>query len=246
MPLWALSPGGPFYDYGPAKMSLGAFYDHSGQTIYDVENSTQSVLNSTGIQATYAPWRWIQLGGSLGTAEFDHEKNKTSIDPFNGTYQLYWGGSAKLYTPRFAKNRMLLLMYGSVNQVEAKDGSNIRDIWEYHAGLAAGISFTKTLSMYLGSEFYFLDGEQKNSLNDREPFGNQDLVRGLLAFEYVPKNSSSALRGSPYISFEIRPTPNYGYSQSLGLKNTSLSVSIGVTSFYLYGKYKAMQDEKDY
>ena len=247
VPLTAHPPDAPLAAYGPAKMAAGFYFDHSGQDIFDDSQRTPSLLNTTGGQVTFAPFRVLHFGAYIGAAEFDHKAPRDDPDgpAFNADFNLTYGGCAKAFTPGFLSDRMRVFASGSAGHFKVEDDfKNVRKAWEFHAGLGVQYTPLKLLTIGVGGELYVLDGEQEHTSVSGVGFGNRDYYRGLLSFELCPKTNSEFIEGQPFISLSFRFTGDMGWDDDLGLKNASLNVSVGWITDFLYGKYKEEQEEE--
>ena len=93
-------------DFGPAQVSLAAYFDHSGQDLF--EDASPSLLNSTGFSLDYGPWPFLQFGLFGGVTEFDialseSRKGEPGAVAYNSDYTFSAGGSLKLATPRIRR-----------------------------------------------------------------------------------------------------------------------------------------------
>ncbi len=225
-------PGSPMSEFGPSQVSLGAFFDHSGQDLY--EEAYPSVLNTTGLSLDYGPWSFIQLGvfgggGELDVAVPDSKAADTSLHAYNTDYSLYGGGSAKLATPRFASNTTRLVAFGSAAYLMSSDAlGNSKTPIIYNAGASVQFMLWDKLNFVLGGEFYAWDGTQKSAKDVEMPFGLNaptgvmDYMRGLVGVEYFFQG-----KNRPFISVSFRPTGNIGWHDELGLRNGSIAISLG-------------------
>ncbi len=219
-------------EFGPAQVSLGLFFDHSGQDIF--EEGFPSVINSTGLSVDYAPWSFIQLGIFGGAAEFDNAlpdalQSDSSKHSYNSDYQMMGGASGKLATPRFAANTTRAVAFGALTFINSTDGlGNGRQGFIYNAGATMQFMLWDKLNLALGGEFYAIDGTQKTALGDTGPFGINapdgivDYFRGIVGLEYYFSG-----RNRPFISIAFRPTGSLGWHDQLGLRGASISVTLG-------------------
>lgn len=244
-------PGMPMSDFGPSQVALGLFFDHSGQDLF--ENSSPSVLNTTGLGVEYAPWPYLALGVFGGGAELDvdvpdAQVGDTSAYGYNTGYSLFGGASMKAASPRFVNGTSRLVLYGSAGYVDAKD-----DFKNEKRGLLcnAGGSFQYLalgkLNFVVGGEFQaLLEGEQTSPLRqDPEPFGLSapagalDYMRGLVGVEYYFKG-----KNQPFISVAFRPTGATNWHDNLGLRNASVSVVLGaIATINTKGKNQVQEEE---
>ncbi len=242
-------PGSPMSEFGPSQVSLGVFYDHSGQDLY--LDNYPSILNSTGFSLDYAPWSLIQVGvfgggGELDVAVPDPSVADTSIHSFNTDYSPYGGASGKLSTPRFAYNTTRAVAFGSAAFLKSSDvNGNSRQAAIYNAGLSIQIMIWDKLNLAIGGEFYAWDGTQtKKGTSLSEPFGLSEIngvvdhLRGVIGVEYFFKG-----KNRPFISIAFRPTGNIGWHDNLGLRNASISISLGAMASL--GKLKPETEEDD-
>jgi len=241
--------GAPLTDYGPAKMALGLYFDHSGQELFNDNQRAHSLLNTTGAQLTYAPFRVLQIGVYVGGAEFDHDPSADDPDGpgFNANYSLTFGASGKIFTPGFMSDKLRGLLFGSMGFLKAEDGyRNVRQVFECHSGLGLQYQVIKIMKLGIGAEVYYLDGEQGNDSvsTGSNPFGNRDLYRGLISMEFYPKTNPDLIQGQPFICISFRFTGDMGWDENLGLKNGSLSITLGWITDFLYGKYKEEKEEE--
>ncbi len=244
--IWAVPPGAPFTDYGPAKMALGYFFDHSGQDIFADPNKTSSILNTTGAQFTFAPVRLINFGFYVGGAEFDHDAVVDTGFSFNSNFNTTAGVAAKLFTPRFAGDKLRLFAFGNLGWFEAKDKfENIREIKEYHSGGGVQYQVFNVVNLILGMDVYWLDGDQSSAsvASGSNPFANRDLYRSLVAMEFYPATNRDLIKAQPFISVAFRGTGDVSWHDKLGIKNASVSASIGLITDFIYGKQKERREE---
>jgi hypothetical protein len=227
-------PGVPMSDFGPNQVSLGLFFDHSGQDLY--ESSAPSMLNSTGLAVEYAPWPYLAIGGFAGGAEFDVDVpdalvNDDSAFGFNGEYSFYGGGSLKLATPRFASGTTRLVAQATGAYFNAEDeNENVRKGIMTNSGLTVQALAWGRLNLVIGAEFQaLLQGEQTSPVRkDPEPFGISapggpvDYMRGIVGVEYYFKGVNK-----PFISVAFRPTGATGWHDNLGLRNGSIAITLG-------------------
>ncbi len=245
---FAFPPGNPASAFGPSQVAAGIFFDHSGQDVF--EDPAGSVLNSTGLSLDYAPWQYLQLGVFAGGGEFDiavpaSKKIDTSAHAYNANYNMLAGGSGKLATPRFANGIMRAVGFGSAGYLNSSDDfGNARTLLIYNAGLSLQFLLMEKLNLILGGEFYALDGQQTNGkTTGKVPFGisipnkEADYFRGIVGVEYFFKG-----KNKPFISVAFRPSANTGWDDKLGLKNASISISLGAMAAFGKGK---IEDDGD-
>lgn len=225
-------PGTPMSEFGPSQVSLASFFDHSGQDLF-VEGYP-SLLNTTGFGLEYAPWTYVQLGIFGGVSEFDVALPESRVgEPdaaaYNTDYRFTGGGTLKLATPRFASGTTRFVAYGSAAYLDSEDElGNSKKGKLYQAGATVQYMFRDRLNFVLGGEFRALDGEQVSSLGAYAPFGITapsgivDKMRGLVGVEYFFKG-----RNRPFVSIAFRPTGSIGWHDELGLRNASISISLG-------------------
>jgi hypothetical protein len=229
---WALPPGAPMSDFGPKQVAISASFDHNGLFLYD--DKSPCIFNSVGLGAEYAPWRFIQIGAFVGAAEFDigvppSRINDSNAFAFNSSYNLTGGGSLKLATPRFARESLRLVVYGSAQWLQAQDDfSNERLGLYYQTGGSIQWSPMAQLTLVFGGEYHTLDGTQKNGAGAQSGFGLEGLtsveyMRGLIGVEYVLPQ-----KNRPFMNVSLRPTGGLGWEENLGIQGASLSVTFGV------------------
>ncbi|MDQ3000024.1 MAG: hypothetical protein M3Y08_01995 [Fibrobacterota bacterium] len=242
-------PGSPMSEFGPAQVSLAAYFDHSGQDLF--VDLSPSVLNSTGLSVDYGPWSFMQFGIFLGATEFDVALPETRLsDPdafaYNADFSLSAGGSLKLATPRFASNTTRVVAFGSTTYLNSEDvHGNSKTGLIYNAGATIQYLFLNRVNFVLGGEFYTLIGEQKRANDGRvevfgtsNPAGVVDYGRGIVGVEYYFKGSNR-----PFVSVAFRPTGSIGWHDELGLRGASISISLGALASL--GKEKLDADEED-
>lgn len=229
----AFPPGAPMSDFGPSQVSLSAFFDHSGQDLFD--DMSPSVLNTTGISLDYAPWTFMQAGIFGGATEFDvavpeARQADTSAHSFNTDYSLSGGASLKLATPHFASGTTRLVGFGSVMYYDNQDkpGNGKRGL-VYDGGATIQCLIGDRLNLVLGGEFYAVTGEQTSAKGGTsgpfslsQPDGIADFGRGIVGVEWYFKG-----KNRPFISVAFRPTGSLGWHDELGLRGGSISVSLG-------------------
>jgi hypothetical protein len=245
---FCVPPGSPMSEFGPSQIALGAFYDHSGQDLY--EDGYPSVLNSTGLSLEYAPWTFLQLGmfgggGELDIGVPDSKAADTSVHAYNTDYNIYGGASLKLSTPRFATNTTRVVAFGSLAYLNSSDNlGNSRMPILYNAGATVQFMVWDKLNLVLGGEFYAWDAVQqsatgaKSSFGLTAPSGVTDYLRGIVGVEYFFKG-----KNRPFLSVAFRPTGNTGWSDDLGLRNASISISLGAMASLGKGRIDAGEDE---
>ncbi len=228
----ATPSGNPVVEFGPQQLLVGFYFDHSGQEVFN--DNTPSVFNTTGLNIGYAPWKFLQVGGFIGVAEFDVAKpqSKRHIDTvgsFNSDYRLHGGGSLKLVAPIWES--LSIFGSGSGAYHEATDGlGNYKEVRELSGAAGMMWRFGRLFNVAMGAEYFLLDGEQRNNLQHGVKFANLDQYRGLLALEFFPPHSSLTSKGIPYISLSFRPTGSIGWNDRLGLQNASIAISLGFIS----------------
>lgn len=244
-------PGSPMSDFGPSQVALGLFFDHSGQDLF--EDGSPSVINSNGLSVDYAPWQWFALGAFGGSAEFDVDVpdarlNDTSAYGFNTGLSFYGGGSLKLATPRFASGTTRLVAYGIAAYLNAEDeNGNKKTGVMTNSGLSVQYQVRERFNIVIGGEFQaLLEGEQTSSIrSEPEPFGLAapagpiDYMRGLVGFEWYFKG-----KNRPFVSLAIRPTGTTNWHDHLGLRNASVSITLGAIAT-LPGKGKNQIQEEE-
>ncbi len=244
-------PGAPMSDFGPSQVSLSAFFDHSGQDLFSDEDQTASVLNSTGLSLDYGPWQCLQFGLFGGVTEFDvalpdSRLGDTAAFAYNSDYTFSGGASLKLATPRFASGTTRLVAFGSLTYINSKDvPGNSKTGLIYDGGASIQYLFLDRINLVLGGEFYTVYGDQKRASDGRmQPFGTSnpsglvDYFRGLVGLEYYFKG-----KNHPFLSIAFRPTGNIGWQDQLGLRNASISVSLGAMA--TLGKEKQDTGDED-
>lgn len=242
-------PGAPMSDFGPSQVSLSAFFDHSGQDLF--QDQAPSVLNTTGLSLDYGPWTFLQFGLFGGATEFDvglpdSRLSDTSAHAYNSDYTFSGGASLKLATPRFASGTTRAVAYGAATYVDSKDvPGNSKTGVIYNAGASLQYLFLNRVNFILGGEFYTVVGDQKRASDGLvEPFstsapdGNIDYARGLVGLEYYFKG-----KNRPFVSVAFRPTGSMGWDRQLGLHNASISISLGAMASL--GKEKPDAGEDD-
>jgi len=246
---WSLPPAGPLVEYGPAKMSMAAYFEQSGQDIFKPGQAAVSSHYQIGGLLSYSPFKFLQFFSFFGASQFDH--NASELYPgigFNGEFDLNYGGGLRLNSPRVAAEVIGISLFGGAGlwQAEDSDTKHVREGKEYQAGGQLTFMAGKHLLIGLGGEFYLLDGSQKSPNSpQKSSFANQDLGRGLITLEYYPTTTEGALKGRPFINIHAKITPNVGYDEHLGLKNAAIGISVGLISDFLYGPYKALADESE-
>jgi hypothetical protein len=242
-------PGSPMSEFGPSQVAVGVFFDHSGQDLY--EEGAPSLLNAVGLNLDYAPLPYVQVGVFAGAVEFDvgivpRRLSDTSARAFNTDYSMYGGASAKLATPRFLSHSTRLVGYGAAGYFKNDDGhKNVKRGLHYNAGATLQWIFRDRLNFALGGEFHAIDGEQKSSRNEWEPMGltaplgMADYLRGVAGVEYFFKGANR-----PFISVAFRPSGSLGWDDRLGLRNGSISVSMGAMTTLGGGGGAQVQEEE--
>lgn len=229
----AFPPGAPMSDFGPSQVSLSAYFDHSGQDLY--EEGAPSVLNSTGLSVDYAPWPFVQAGLFGGASEFDialpeSRLKEDSAFAFNTDYALSAGASLKLATPRFAGGTTRAVAFGSAMFFDNEDElGNGRMGMFYNGGATVQYLFRGRLNLVLGAEIFAIVGEQRTARSGGDdPFGvtqaggTVDLMRGIVGVEYYFKG-----KNKPFVSVAFRPSGSTERHDDLGLRGASISVSLG-------------------
>ncbi|MDB5049501.1 MAG: hypothetical protein JWO30_2572 [Fibrobacteres bacterium] len=242
-------PGAPMSEFGPSQVSLSAYFDHSGQDLFD--DASPSVLNSTGLSLDYGAWPFIQFGLFAGATEFDvalpdNRLSDSAAFAYNSDYSFSAGGSLKLATPRIASNTTRAVAFGSITYLDSKDvPGNSKTGLIYNAGASVQYLFLNRINFVLGGEFYTVIGDQKSAtdgfvqpFSTSAPSGRVDYLRGLVGVEYFFKG-----KNRPFISVAFRPTGNIGWHDELGLRNASISVSLGAMA--TLGKEKQDAGEDD-
>jgi hypothetical protein len=242
-------PGSPMSDFGPAVVSLGAYFDHSGQDLFD--DPAPSLLNSTGFSLDYGPWPFVQLGLFGGVTEFDialaeSRKNDATAVAYNSDYTFSAGGSLKLATPRIAAGTTRAVAFGSLAYLDSKDEpGNAKTGLIYNGGATIQYMLRNSLNFVLGGEYYAVYGDQKAaSGGDTRPFGLSeaegiiDHLRGIVGVEYYFKG-----KNRPFVSVAFRPTGAIGWHDELGLRNASISISLGAMATLGKEKPDAGEDE---
>lgn len=245
----AVPPGTPMSDFGPSQVSLGLFFDHSGQDVF--QEAAPSVLNTTGLSIEYAPWPYLAVGAFGGAAEFDVDVPEGSIDSslgYNTGFSFYGGGSLKLATPRFLSGTTRLVAQATAGYLRAEDDfGNVKAGIMTNSGASAQVLAWGRLNLVLGGEFQaLLRGEQTSSLEKTprifgisEPVGVMDYLRGLAGIEYYFN-----ARNRPFVSVAIRPTGASGWHDHLGLRNGSISVTLGaIATLPKKGKNEVNEEE---
>lgn len=250
LPAAAYPPGSPMSDFGPSQISLGLFADHSGQDLF--EEGAPSVLNTFGLSLDYAPWPYLALGMFGGGAELDTDVPDSRLnDPkavgFNTGLSLYGGAAGKLATPRFG-DAWRLVVHGSSAWFNAEDDfGNVKRGILSNAGGSLQFLVRGRLNLVLGGEFQVIPwGEQLGPNDDRaeafgisEQSGVMDYMRGLVGVEWFFKG-----KNQPFVSVAFRPTGAIGWHDHLGLRNASVSISLGAIAT-LPGKGKNRVDDED-
>jgi hypothetical protein len=242
-------PGAPMSDFGPAQVSLAAYFDHSGQDLF--EDPAPSLLNSTGFSLDYGPWPFVQFGLFGGATEFDvalsdsRAKDATAV-AYNSDYSFSAGGSLKLATPRFASGTTRAVAFGSLTYLDSKDApGNAKTGLIYNGGATLQYMLRNSLNFVLGGEYYALYGDQTAAAGGAtRPFGLAeaagiiDHMRGIVGVEYYFKG-----KNRPFVSVAFRPTGAIGWHDDLGLRNASISVSLGAMATLGKEKPDAGEDE---
>lgn len=242
-------PGSPMSDFGPSQVSLAAFYDYSGQDLF--EDPAPSLLNSTGLSLDYGPWPFLQFGLFGGATEFDvalpeSRAADTSARAFNTDYSFSAGGSLKAATPRFASGTTRAVAFGSVAYLDNQDASgNSKTGLVYNGGATIQYMLRNRVNFVLGGEYYAVYGDQASAQGGPTvPFGTTesegiiDHLRGIVGVEYYFKG-----KNRPFISVAFRPSGSMAWHDDLGLRNASISVSLGAMATLGKGKPDAGEDE---
>lgn len=247
----AFPPGSPMSDFGPAQVALGLFFDHSGQDLF--QEPQPSVLNTAGLSLDYAPWPFLALGLFAGGAEFDIDvadgmEDDTSKLGYNTGFSFHGGGSLKLATPRFASGTTRLVAYGSAGYLDAEDdfGNRKRGIMT-NSGANVQVMAWRRVNLVLGAEFQaILEGEQTSAADGTpipmgmsEPSGPLDYMRGVFGVEYFFKG-----KNQPFLSVAIRPSGATDRHEHLGLRNASVSITLGAIAT-LPGKNAGQAQEEE-
>jgi hypothetical protein len=221
-------------DFGPNQVSMSLFFDHSGQDLF--EEFAPSMLNTMGLSADYAPWPYLSVGVFGGGAELDVDVpdgrvGEDSAFGFNTGLSLYGGASGKLATPRFAGETTRLVAHGSAGWFNAEDDNrNVKRGLMCNAGATLQFLAWGRLNIVLGGEFQAIVlGEQESPLTTAPvpfgmsaPSGPVDYMRGVIGVEYFFKG-----KNQPFLSVAVRPTGATDLHDHLGLRNASISVSLG-------------------
>ncbi|GEM_PF-1667049 len=242
-------PGAPMSEFGPSQVSLSAYFDHSGQDLFvDV---APSVLNSTGLSIDYGPWPFVQFGLFGGATEFDvgvpdSRLADTSTFAYNTDYSFSAGGSLKAATPRFASGTTRAVAFGSLTYLDSKDvPGNAKTGLIYNGGASIQYLLGNRINFVLGGEYYAVYGDQTSAAGGATvPFGMAeasgivDHLRGLVGMEYFFKG-----KNRPFVSVAFRPSGATGWDDHLGLRNASISISLGAMA--TLGKEKPDAGEED-
>lgn len=229
----AFPPGAPMSEFGPAQVSLSAFFDHSGQDLF--ADLSPSVMNTAGLSLDYGPWPFVQAGIFAGATELDvalpdSRLRDDSAYSFDSDYSLSGGASLKLATPRFAAGTTRLVGFGAATYYDNKDkqGNELRGL-AYDAGATVQCLIADRLNLVLGGEFYAVTGEQTSakghadgSFSNSQPDGIVDFGRGIVGVEWFFKG-----KNRPFISVAFRPSGSLGWHDQLGLRGGSISVALG-------------------
>jgi hypothetical protein len=245
----AVPPGMPMSDFGPSQVALSAFFDHSGQDLF--ESGSPSVMNTTGMSADYAPWQFLQAGLFGGATEFDvalpKERLKDSAAfAFNTDYSFSAGASLKLATPRFASGTTRAVAFGSAMWFDNEDAvGNGKTGLVYDAGLTVQYMIRNRLNLVLGGEFYAIAGDQKSAngggtqpFSMSQPDGLVDFGRGIVGVEWYFKG-----KNRPFVGVAFRPTGSLGWDDDLGLRGGSISVTLGAMATLGKKQPEAGEDE---
>lgn len=244
----AFPPGAPMSDFGPAQVSLSAYFDHSGQDLF--EDPAPSVFNSAGMSLDYAPWPFVQAGLFGGATELDvalAEKrlSDTSAHSFNTDYAMSAGASLKLATPRFAGGTTRAVAYGAAMYFDNEDqiGNGKLGMF-YNSGATIQYLFRNRLNLVVGGEFFAIVGEQRTGKGGNEPFGLSqangvvDMMRGIVGAEWYFKG-----KNRPFVSVAFRPSGSTNWHDELGLRGASVSISLGAMA--TLGKEKPEAGEEE-
>jgi hypothetical protein len=247
-----LPPGAPMSDFGPSQVALGLYFDHSGQDFF--EDYSPAMLNTTGLSLDYAPWSMLSLGLFAGAAELDVDVPDDRVDDtaakgFNTGFSFHGGASARLATPRFASGTTRLVAFGTGGWFDAEDDQeNRKRGLMTNAGLTVQYLALGKLNLVMGGEFQFLlFGEQTSSIRkEPERFGlsvpalePQHYVRGLVGVEWFFQG-----RNKPFVSLAFRPTGSTGWHEHLGLRDGSVSITLGaIATLPGKGKNQIQEDE---
>jgi hypothetical protein len=220
-------------EFGPSQVSLSLFFDHSGQDLF--LEGAPSVLNTAGLSLDYAPWSFVQAGIFGGATEFDvalpdTRLADTSAHAFNTDYSASGGASLKLATPRFATGTTRLVGFGSLSYYSNQDKpGNLKHGLVYDGGATVQCLLRNRLNLVLGAEFFAIYGEQKSARGgaptefwNSQPDGMVDFGRGIVGLEWFFKG-----KNRPFISLAFRPTGSLNWSDDLGLRGGSISVTFG-------------------
>jgi hypothetical protein len=243
-------PGSPMSEFGPSQVSLGAYFDHSGQDLY--EQPYPSLLNSTGLSLDYGPWPFLQFGLFAGAAEFDvglpdSRLKDSAAFAYNTDYSFSGGGSLKAATPRFAAGTTRAVAFGSIAYLDSKDvPGNSKTGLVYNGGASIQFLFRGRLNLVLGGEYYAIYGDQTDARNGTtQPFGMSeadgviDHLRGIVGVEYFFKG-----KNRPFVSVAFRPTGALGWHDELGIRNGSISISLGAMATLGKGKADAAGEDE--
>jgi hypothetical protein len=246
---FSFPPGSPMSEFGPAQVSLAAYFDHSGQDLF--EDGSPSVLNSTGFSLDYGAWPYLQFGLFGGVTEFDVGLPDSRLGDslafaFNTDYTFSAGGSMKAATPRFAYGTTRLVGFGSLTYIDSEDKpGNAKTGLIYNGGASIQYMLLGKVNFVLGGEYFAVYGDQTSAAGGTTvPFGMTeasgiiDHMRGIVGMEYFFKG-----RNKPFISVAFRPTGNMGWHDELGLRNASISVSLGAMA--TLGKEKPDAGEEE-
>ena len=244
----AFPPGAPMSDFGPSQVSLSAYFDHSGQDLF--LDGSPSVLNSTGMSLDYGPWPFAQFGLFAGATELDvalpdSRLADSSAYAFNTDYKFSGGASLKLATPRFANGTTRAVVFGSATYFDNEDEiGNGKLGFIYNGGATVQYLFRNRLNLVLGGEGYAVIGEQRTAATAGQPFaisqpdGVIDFMRAIVGVEWYFKG-----KNRPFVSVAFRPTGNTAWHDDLGIRNASISVSLGAMA--TLGKEKPEAGEED-
>jgi hypothetical protein len=154
----------------------------------------------------------------------------------------------KLATPRFASGTTRLVAYGTAAYLNAEDEfDNKKTGVMTNSGLSVQYLVRDRLNLVIGGEFQaLLEGEQTSfNRTSPEPFGLTspvgpvDYLRGLIGIEWFFKG-----KNRPFVSLAVRPTGTTAWHDHLGLRNASISITLGAIAT-LPGKGKNQIQEEE-
>lgn len=246
---WSAPPGATLGEIGPNQASVGIFYDHSGQDLY--ESPAASVLNTAGVVAEYGPLPYFQIGAFAGGAEFDvavpdTRQGDSDAKGFDSDYSALFGGLVKATSPRFVDGTMRVTGFGQASYFNAEDpaGNSRRGLY-YLAGGALQWEWRRKLNIAVGGEWRAIDGTQENSLGDDAPFGlnnasGTEAFRALLAFEYT-----FAGKNKPFVSLVLRSGGEPDWDDDLGIRNASICLTMGAIATFAKSAQDLPPEEDD-